>query len=59
MNTIKVAIIGFGGIARFHYTAYRKLMAEGFPIRVVAVCDKNTAGLFDEIKINLGGAPPS
>ena len=55
MTTIRVAIIGFGGIARFHYTAYRRLMDEGFPIEVVAVCDKNTAGLFDEVKINLGG----
>jgi predicted dehydrogenase len=25
MNLIKVAIIGFGGIARFHYAAYANL----------------------------------
>ena len=53
MNLIKVAIIGFGGIARFHYAAYANLKKSGFPIEVVAVCEKNTEGLFKEIKINL------
>ncbi len=53
MKEIKVAIVGFGGIARAHYAAYRTLMEEGMPVRVVAVCDKNREGCFQPIKINL------
>ena len=55
MDEYKVAIVGFGGIARLHYAAYQKLIAEGLPIRIVAVCERNTANIYDEVKINLGG----
>ena len=55
MQEYRVAIIGFGGIARLHYAAYRALISEGLPIRVVAVCEKNTANIYEEVKINLGG----
>lgn len=33
MKKIKAAIIGFGGIARFHYAAYQRLIREGSHLR--------------------------
>ena len=43
MTKIKVAIIGFGGIARQHNTAFYELVESGFPIEVVAICDKDVS----------------
>ncbi len=54
MNEIKVAIIGFGGIARTHYNAYCELIGAGYPIRVVAVCEKNKERVYEKVEINLG-----
>ncbi len=54
MKEIRVAIIGFGGIARTHYTAYRRLSEEGVPLRVVAVADRNAAQFKNTSSINLG-----
>lgn len=53
-DEIRVAIVGFGGIARSHYNAYCRLMAEGYPVRVVAVCDRHPERAFDEVTTNLG-----
>ncbi|MBQ8408077.1 MAG: Gfo/Idh/MocA family oxidoreductase [Clostridia bacterium] len=53
MKSIKVAIIGYGGIARSHYAAYHRLIEKGFPIDVVAVCDKDTARIFESVTINI------
>lgn len=53
MTKTKIAIVGFGGIARVHYAAYHKLIREGFPLEIVAVCEKNTESLFSNVKTNL------
>ncbi len=55
MNEIRVAIVGFGGIARLHYAAYEALKKEGLPIRVAAIVERNTARVFEKVEINLGG----
>ena len=53
-DIIKVALIGFGGIARMHYAAYRALIADGSAVKVVAVVDKNAAQFKSNMRINLG-----
>ena len=55
MKDVKVAIVGFGGIARAHYTGYKILAGEGAPIRLVAVCDIDAAKFDSPVKINIGG----
>lgn len=54
MEKIKVALVGFGGIARTHNTAYHQLIKEGMPIELVAVCDKNAERLTEKLDFNLG-----
>jgi len=54
MKKIRVALIGFGGIARIHNNAYRSLEREGYPIKLVAVCEKNVESVRQAVKINLG-----
>ena len=49
---IRVAILGFGGIARLHYTAYCDLQKEGLPLRVAAVCTKDVESVYTPIRIN-------
>ncbi|MCD9022446.1 Gfo/Idh/MocA family oxidoreductase [Cohnella sp. NL03-T5] len=39
---LKVGLIGIGFMGRVHLTQYARLEREGFPIRLVAVCDKDT-----------------
>ena len=53
MNVTKVALIGFGGIARAHNVGYSKLMGEGEPVKLVAVCDVNPAQFEAALKINI------
>ncbi len=55
MKETRVAIIGFGGIARMHYSAYSHLEKSGAPVRVVAVMDRNAAQFKNIMSINLGG----
>ncbi len=55
MEPVKVALIGFGGIARHHNAAYKSLMASGAPVSLVAVCDRNVEQFTKSITINLGG----
>ena len=55
MDSIRVAIIGFGGIARSHNTAYVRLKEEGYPIELVAVCEKNAERVRQSVTTNLGG----
>ncbi len=55
MEKVKVALIGFGGIARFHNAAYKKLMAKGADLELVAVCDKNVEQFTKTLTINIGG----
>lgn len=54
MKKIRVALVGFGGIARIHNNAYRQLEREGYPIELVAVCEKNVESVRNAVKINLG-----
>lgn len=54
MNELRIAIIGFGGIARVHNTAYAKLIEVGAPIRITAICDKNADRFTAKLKFNLG-----
>ncbi len=39
MKELRVAILGYGGIARAHMNGYDRLEKEGLPIRRVALCD--------------------
>ena len=55
MTELKVAIIGFGGIARTHYAGYQNFKREGTPIRLVAVCDVDSEKFDSPIKINIDG----
>ena len=54
MRKIRVALLGFGGIARVHNNAYQQLKREGYPVELVAVCEKNTETVRQAITINLG-----
>lgn len=53
MEMVKVAIIGFGGIARAHNAGYRKLIEEGMPIKLVAVCDIDASRFESQLSINI------
>lgn len=53
MKELKVAIIGFGGIARSHYRAYTKLAQQGEPVKLVAVCDIDPTKFTTAVKINI------
>lgn len=58
-NMIRVAMIGFGGIASgAHYPAYTRLEAEG-KAKVVAACDLMPSRFESKMKINIGGADDS
>ena len=50
---LKVAIIGFGGIARLHQYAYRYHAYAGMPIKLVAACDVDPEIFRKNITINL------
>ena len=54
MKEIKVALIGFGGIARSHNAAYHELALYGLPITMVAVCDKYVEKFSTQTAINIG-----
>ncbi len=48
--TIRAAVIGLGFMGRTHVTAYRRAYASGYPVSVVAVCDRHPE------RINASGA---
>ena len=50
----KIAIVGFGGIAKVHYGALLHLKERGVPIKVVAVCDSDEQKIREQKGINLG-----
>lgn len=54
MKEIKVALLGFGGIAQSHKHGYDILKNEGFPVKLVAICDIDKSRFYSEQKINLG-----
>ena len=55
MKEIKFAMLGYGGIAKSHKHGYELLEKEGFPIKLVAICDidKNQFTAAEQA-INLG-----
>lgn len=53
MEEVKVALVGFGGIARAHNVGYRILAKEGAPVRLVAVCDVNPDQFASQLNINI------
>lgn len=56
---VKVAIIGFGGIANgAHFPAYKRLEAEGVA-KVVAVCDVDENRFGGSVAINIGNSDDS
>lgn len=54
MNEVKVAMLGFGGIAKSHKHAYEQLEAAGEPIRLVAICDVDETRFTSGTATNLG-----
>ena len=54
MKKIRVAIVGYGGIARVHNNAYQALLAEGYPVELVAVCDRDVSRITASLTLNLG-----
>lgn len=51
---VRVALIGYGGIARSHCAGYDLLKKEGAPVRLVAVCDIDPKKFGSTEKTNLG-----
>ena len=54
MEKVKVAIIGYSGIARNLNTSYHSLVGLDMPVQLVAVCDKNTERFTQRLDFNLG-----
>ena len=52
MKELRFAILGFGGIARPHRAGYERLAKEGFPVKLVALCDINPAQFESVVNIN-------
>ncbi len=42
---VKVGLIGIGAMGRGHYDYYVQLMEEGFPVKLVAICDVDSERL--------------
>ena len=59
MKPLKIALIGFGGIARAHYSGYTMLKQRNSPLSLVAVCDVNPDQMKRQIKINTSTEPVS
>jgi predicted dehydrogenase len=57
MKKLKIAMLGFGGIARAHYSGYKLLERLGAPISLEAVFDCNPAQFERELKINIEPKP--
>lgn len=57
---IRAGLIGLGAMGRGHFSVFKKLMAEGYPVELVALCDidekrfgeKTTETNLDEFKKN-------
>ena len=54
MKELRFAILGFGGIAASHKVAYDALAREGYPVRLVAICDKAGVDTKKTVTTNLG-----
>lgn len=54
MKEVRVAMIGFGGIAKSHKKGYEILAAEGANVRLVAICDIDPSRFTAGTVTNLG-----
>ena len=54
MREIRVAMLGFGGIAKSHKKAYVQFEKEGTPIHLVAICDIDPTRFTKVENFNLG-----
>lgn len=54
---IRVAMLGFGGIAKSHKRGYEILEKQGASVKLVAICDIDQAQFTKAAKINLDGTP--
>ena len=54
MRKLKIAIIGYGGIARVHNSAYARLASEGACLELCAVCERDPSRIHADLKFNLG-----
>jgi predicted dehydrogenase len=54
---IRVAMLGFGGIAKAHKHAYDELKRDGYPVKLIAICDINPEQFKKAQAINLEGNP--
>ncbi len=59
MKQVKVALIGYGGIAKSHKKGYDILAEQNAPVKLVAICDINPAAFTSVTAINLGDAGDS
>lgn len=53
MKKVRVAMIGFGGIARAHLAAYQILAQKGTPVELIAVCDVDEKKFAESMEINI------
>ena len=56
MNEVRVALIGYGGIAKAHKKGYDILAEQKAPVKLVAICDINPNAFTSVSTINLGDA---
>ncbi len=54
MKELRVAMLGYGGIARSHKNAYDAIKKRGLPIKLVAICDINSGQFEKASETNLG-----
>ncbi len=54
MKENRVAIVGYGGIARVHREGYIQLEKEGAPVKLVALCDIDETQFTKTVTINTG-----
>ncbi len=54
MKKVKIAMLGFGGIAKSHKKAYEILIAKNAPVELVAICDIDQNQFTKVIETNLG-----
>ena len=57
MNKVRIAMIGFGGIARTHYAGYTDLATRNVPFELVAICDIDKSQFEKQITINTSAEP--
>ena len=57
MEKVRIAMIGFGGIARTHYAGYTDLATRNVPFELVAICDIDKSQFEKQITINTSAEP--